>query len=88
MPKRTYGKFRTDQLPTTSGYFNNNPHGPAKGYTEDLPIKYVQRERQRNNEDFKDSQLFAKLEADYQSWLKEIENAKRTETRGTETKCP
>ena len=87
MPRKFSTKKLTD-LPLTSGYFNNTPHGPAKGYTEDLPIKYVQRERERNNEDFKDSQLFAKLEADYQSWLKEIEDAKRTETRVTETKCP
>ena len=54
-----------------SDYFNPNQHRSTRNSVEDPAVNFVLRERERNNETFKQEQLFAKLEQDYQAWIKE-----------------
>lgn len=58
----------------TPCYFNNKSHGPTDGYTQEPAQAYVQKERQRNNQDELDKQLFLKLEREYQIYLNTLES--------------
>ena len=65
MPRKFSTKKLTD-LPLTSGYFNQDPHGPTKGYVQDPAVQYIQQERIRYNLDQKDKELFERLEKESQ----------------------
>lgn len=65
MPRKFSTKKLTD-LPLTSGYFNQEPHGPTLGYVEEPAVKFIKQERKRLNLDTKDAELFAQLEKESQ----------------------
>ena len=63
-----------------SSYYKPTRKRPSEQPFIEPAIKYVQDERQRNNEDFKDKQLFDKLSAEYKN-LKESSNDKITQEK-------
>ena len=63
---RNYSTKKLTDLPLTSGYFNQDPHGPTKGYVEDPAVKFVLQERIRYNSDIRDKELFERLEKESQ----------------------
>jgi hypothetical protein len=60
MPRKFSTKKLTD-LPLTSGYFNNQPHGPTLGYVQEPAVTYIKNERAKLNQDKLDADLFERL---------------------------